>query len=223
MDRSKLYDYSNGGRFINVPAKEVFTLIEKENVWMEEESVSGLGSSLIQTQTIIKEIPVVIEELKIKTIFDIPCGDFNWFKEIDLKDIIYVGADIVKDIILRNNQKYKKNNVSFIEFNLLEEIPKETDLIFCRDCLVHFSLTDIRKALLNIKKSNSAYLMTTTFPEEQTNGEIITGGWRPINLRHAPFNFPEPVLTINENCTEMDGVFRDKSLSLWKIKDLEII
>lgn len=220
MDRSKLYDYSDGSRFLNKSAKEIFSEIAKRNVWHEKESVSGSGSSLVQTKTIIEVIPKIIRELGIKTIFDIPCGDFNWFKEINLSSNIYLGGDIVKDIVDRNNQKYRRNNINFVQFNILEDIQETMDLVFCRDCLVHFSTMDIWKALSNIQKSNSRYLMTTTFTREVKNNDIVTGGWRPLNLIKKPFNFPKPLLIVNENCTEKDGIFRDKSLALWKIKEL---
>ena len=38
---------------------------------------------------------------------DIPCGDFYWMKEVDLKDIEYIGADIVDELIKKNNDKFK--------------------------------------------------------------------------------------------------------------------
>ncbi len=220
MDRSKQYDYSDGIRFLNRSTKEIFTEIEKENVWHEEESVSGFGSALAQVKTVIEELPKVIKELDIKAIFDIPCGDFNWFKEIDLSNNIYLGGDIVENIVHRNNQKYKSDTINFVQFNMLEDIQESMDLVFCRDCLVHFSIMDIWNALSNIQKSNSRYLMTTTFTQEEKNNDIVTGGWRPLNFMKQSFNFPEPILIINENCTEKDGIFSDKSLGVWEIKNL---
>lgn len=222
MERAKLYIFSDGAKFFGKSPKEIFEKIYKENIWEGTESVSGIGANKIQTEKIIDEIPNVIKELQVKTIFDIPCGDFNWFKNIDLSSKIYLGGDIVKKIITQNNQNYKRNNVNFIEFNLLKDIQKSMDLVFCRDCLVHFSINDIKRALINIKESNSKYLMTTTFPNEKINTDIITGGWRPINLQKAPFYFKKPLQMINENCSEMDGAFKDKSLGVWEIKDLII-
>lgn len=222
MDRSKLFDYSDGDKFKGKNAEEVFSEIENSNTWQEEESVSGAGSTLIQTSTIIEKIPLILNQLKVKTIFDIPCGDFNWFRKIDLSNNVYLGGDIVQNIVKRNNEKYGSENIRFIHLNLLEDSFTAKDLVFCRDCLVHFSLTDIFKALKNIKASGSGYLMTTTFPEEIDNKEIVTGGWRPVNFQAAPFNFPEPEIMLNENCTEMDGAFTDKSLGVWKIEKLSI-
>ena len=159
---------------------------------------------------------------KIKSIFDIPCGDFNWFRNLDLSGISYTGGDIVKKIISNNKKMYSTGDIRFIDFNLLEDDVLKTDLVFCRDCLVHFSFDDINKALTGIKKSGSIYLMTTTFPDEKVNDDIPTGGWRPINLEMQPFNFQSPILLLNENCTEMNGAFKDKSLGLWKIDSIDI-
>ncbi len=220
MDRSKLYSYSDGSRFIGKSIEEIFREIEVNNTWQEKESISGSGSTISQTKQIILEMPKLFCDFKIKSIFDIPCGDFNWFKQIDLSNLSYLGGDIVKDIIDHNNKRYKKENIRFTSFNIIEDKIDKVDLIFCRDCLVHFSISDIIKAISNVKESDAKYLMTTTFPNEEKNEDIQTGGWRPINLEKPPFNFPNPKYLLNENCTEKDGVFNDKSIALWEIEDL---
>lgn len=222
MKRADLYPYSDGSRFIGRAADEIFNEIENNNIWLEDESVSGSGSTFEQTKEIIKELPGIINMFKIKSIFDIPCGDFNWFRNLDMSGISYTGGDIVKKIISNNKKMYSKGDIRFIDFNLLEDDVLKTDLVFCRDCLVHFSFADINKALTGIKKSGSIYLMTTTFPDEKVNDDIPTGGWRPINLEMPPFNFQSPILLLNENCTEMNGAFKDKSLGLWKIDSIDI-
>lgn len=222
MKRADLYPYSDGSRFIGRAADEIFNEIENNNIWLEDESVSGSGSTFKQTKEIIKELPGIINMFKIKSIFDIPCGDFNWFRNLDMSGISYTGGDIVKKIISNNKKMYSKGDIRFIDFNLLEDDVLKTDLVFCRDCLVHFSFADINKALTGIKKSGSIYLMTTTFPDEKVNDDIPTGGWRPINLEMPPFNFQSPILLLNENCTEMNGAFKDKSLGLWKIDSIDI-
>ena len=62
--------------------------------------------------------------------------------------------------------------------------------------------------------------MSTSFVNLERNIDIYTGDWRPINLEKEPFNFPKPLITINEKCQEMDGIYADKSLCLWKINKL---
>ena len=62
--------------------------------------------------------------------------------------------------------------------------------------------------------------MTTKFVDRYHNDDIPTGAWRTINLCKPPFNFPDPLLIILENCTEADNKFSDKSLCLWKVKNI---
>ena len=99
---------------------------------------------------------------------------------------------------------------------LTESLPK-ADVVLCRDCLVHFSARNVRRAVANIIRSGSTYLLTTTFPRRHSNRTIVTGDWRPLNLCAAPFNFPQPLQVISEEHPEP---YADKSLGLWRISDL---
>jgi len=184
------------------------------------ESRSGVGSTLAVTETIRSKIPELLNELKIKSILDVPCGEFNWFKEINFDKISYIGADIVADAIKNNNKKYSDNNKKFLNLNILKDQLPKVDLILCRDLLVHFSFKDIKRAIENIKKSGSMYLLTTSFISKKQNTDIKMGEWRPLNLEAEPFLFKSPLKIINENYQEENGKFSDKSLCLWKISDL---
>ena len=198
----------------------VFENIFKNRSWRGRDSISGRGSDLDQAEHIIEEIPVLLKEMGISTILDIPCGDFNWMKEVDLKGIKYIGADIVGEIIENNKNKYEKENISFQRLDLTEDMLPQVDLILIRDCLVHMSYEDLFKSLKNVCNSMSTYLLTTSFTNRQSNKDIITGEWRPLNLQTAPFSFPEPIRIINEKCTQGKLSYTDKSLGLWKISDI---
>jgi hypothetical protein len=200
--------------------EKVFTSIYRHNAWEGEESVSGPGSSLQGTAIVREQLPALFRKYHVKTLLDIPCGDFNWFKAVDLHGIHYTGADIVKELISQNNSKYKTSDCEFKAVNLMSDPLPESDMIFCRDCLVHLSNRDIKKALKNIIKSRSKYLVTTSFTSRKNNVDINTGGWRPLNLQIAPFNLPAPLEIINEECKADNGAYADKSLCLWEIAKL---
>jgi hypothetical protein len=205
---------------MNKNAENIFTDIFQGNKFRGKESISGNGSGDEQTRTIRVEIPNLLKEYGIKSIIDVPCGDFYWMKMIDLSDVQYTGIDIVKPLIESNQAKYQTDNIQFVHSDLIEEELPKADLIFCRDCFVHLSFSDIHKALRNIIESQSKYLLTTTFTNRDVNRDIPTGGWRFLNFTKAPFNFPEPVAVINENCTEGNMGYTDKSLGLWDIRGL---
>jgi hypothetical protein len=204
--------------------KRKFAGVFAENAFGGETSLSGRGSDLDQTKKIQEELPKLLRKLRVTSLTDIPCGDQNWISKVDLSGIDYLGADIVRALIENNNEKFSTMHRAYIELDITRQVPPRSDLILCRDLLVHLSTKEITKALRNIKRSTSAYLLTTTFTSnrEYKDLPVITRsvGWRPINLEARPFNFPKPLDVINEGCTEGDGSFADKSLGLWRISDL---
>ena len=178
--------------------EKTFTKIYTSNFWENEESSSGSGSSLEYTMNLRKHLPVVFEKFAIRSIFDGPCGDFNWMNHLlnNNKDICYIGGDIVKPLIAKLNERYKKQNIKFIDIDLTNDPFPDTDLMICRDCLFHLSYSDTRKLLNNFIKSNIKYLLTTTHinnNNEFQNMDIITGDFRLIDLFKSPYNFPNEV------------------------------
>jgi len=207
-------------KFRKKSLKDTFEYIYQKNHWAGKESISGKGSDLTQTKTIINEIPAILKTYNINTFLDVPCGDYNWMQHVNIEGINYIGGDIVEALILKNQENFKKENVQFKVINLVDDKLPKSDLLMTRDCFVHLSFENIFKAINNIKKSNGNYLLATTFCDRTVNFDTTNGHWRTLNLEIVPFNFPKPMLLINENCTEKNGRYKDKSLGLWKIEDL---
>jgi len=202
--------------------QECFTLAYDQAIagkWGQLESVSGPGSTLQQTDIVRSFLPKILAEFNIISILDAPCGDFYWMQYVKLNDCYYAGIDIVEEMIEKNICRYRTPDRSFSCKDLLNDTLPYADLIISRDFFVHLSDADIYKALHNFKQSGAKYILTTTFPT-RTNQDMASGGWRPINLQRYPFNFPEPLIIVNEQCTEQNGIYADKSLALWKLDDI---
>jgi SAM-dependent methyltransferase len=199
--------------------REVFTDIYHHNLFGGTVSRSGTGSDLIQTAEIRRRLPAFLKEFGVQSVLDIPCGDFHWMKEVEI-DVDYTGADLVAEMIQKNQQLYGNEKRRFVTLDVVRDDLPKVDLVFCRDVLVHLSFNDALAALQNIKRSGSDYLLTTTFTARDSNIDIQTGQWRPLNLEKAPFNLQPLLAIINEKCTEGDGSWGDKSLGLWKVCDL---
>lgn len=204
-------------------AADVFRVHCNDLLRLGTESVCGPGSSLSQTDEIRRMLPVLISETGARSFLDAPCGDFNWMRHVALPVDRYIGIDALRELILENQRKFGGPQRSFINLDIIHDELPQVDLIFCRDCLVHFSYEDIFNSLKHFRNSGSQYLLTTTFPQWQGNKQINTGQWRPLNLQIYPFDFPPPLRTINEKCTENDCRYSDKSLSLWRLADLPLL
>jgi len=214
-----LYRYFRDSYHNLKPTRTVFTEIYRKNDWNDPESVSGTGSNVAATSIVRDEVARLIEDLRVKTLIDAPCGDFNWMRLTNLKGVSYLGVDVVPQLIDHNNNRYGQDNIRFQVLDVVKDVLPRADLILCRDALVHFFFKDVLRTLRNFKKSGAPYLLTTTFPKHQNVDIKARGRWRPLNLQIAPFNLPSPVRLINEGCTEMGGVFSDKSLGLWALDE----
>ena len=202
------------------PVRDKFIEIYYKNGFRGRVSISGPGSEHDQTQVIKEEIPKLVKEMNIRTVLDAACGDFHWMKDVELDVDKYIGADVVPEMIARNQKEYASEIREFRVLNITKDKLPQVDLIICRDCLVHLSHRDIIIALRNLKRSKSTYLLTTTYPLMTHNRNIVTGDWRRVNFQLPPFNFPRAIKFINEGCTENYGLYADKTLELWKLEDI---
>ncbi|WP_166653515.1 class I SAM-dependent methyltransferase [Paraburkholderia flava] len=206
---------------------DVFLKIYREQSWPSAGSVSGWGSELPNTAQIIRELPGFLRRFFVRSIVDVPCGDFNWMQHVDLTGIDYTGADIVPDLIAANQATYGSANRRFLHLDLLTDPLPDCDLIFCRDCLFHFSHADVFRAFQTFANSRARYVLTTTFTcrTYPRNGDIVTGQWTPINLEMAPYDLPPPRALLIEGSQEgiiygPDNVTVpqfDRCLGLWEI------
>jgi SAM-dependent methyltransferase len=197
-----------------------FESLYRRNLLRRMESVSGSGSTFEQTGELRAQLPALFRQLDVHSVLDAPCGDFNWMQHVISSIDSYTGIDIVPDIVDSNRSRYQSAARIFLTGDLCEDALPSVDLVLCRDCLVHFPYADIARAIDNFRRSGSRYLLMTTFPAHEANGDIITGEWRPLNFERAPFLFPPPSSVLNERCSEGSGAWDDKSLGLWLLKDL---
>ena len=172
--------------------QEKFNKIYSTNYWSDDESRSGTGSSLRSTENIRINLPKIIKKFDIKNLFDAPCGDFNWMPQVLQRvNINYIGGDIVEDLII-SNKKNEKENIKFIQLDIIKDKLPASDLMICRDCLFHFSYEDIFLFLKNYLRSDIKYILLTSHLNTKNkfkNKNIITGDFRKIDLFSEPFNF----------------------------------
>jgi len=173
----------------------------------------GKGSTVEITEPIRKFIEKSIVDYNIKSISDAACGDYSWMSLVNKHGSSYVGYDINDQMI--NELKYK--DVSFKVFDITKTILPKTDLIICKDCLIHLTTEDGVKILRNFKKSGSKYLMTTTFDSIKKNSELDRMsyskqyGFRRINVKIAPYNLGSRLGKVK------DPVYDGKYFCMWEI------
>src|SRR5580765_785582 len=145
--------------------EKVFTRIYSRNFWNNAESRSGPGSTAARTERLRPQLNQLLRELNIRTLLDVPCGDFNWMRLADLRSIQYTGADIVPELEQKNSLHHGSPGRRFIHADITRGPLPQSDLVLCRDGLIHLSFSDIERALRTIQASKSTYLLLTTFTD----------------------------------------------------------
>ncbi len=121
---------------LNAPTpsvEKVFSDIYLNNAWADQESVSGRGSTLARADVIRRELPALLESVSAKSLLDAPCGDFNWMRHVNLQGIEYLGSDVVRELIARNNLLYGGAGRNFGVLDITSDALPRVDVILCRD------------------------------------------------------------------------------------------
>ena len=177
--------------------EKIFTEIYLSNKWNmgQNESKSGLGSTLNYTESIRINLVKIIKEYNITNIIDTSCGDWHWMKSIKYElGCKYTGIDIVKDIIDINTKTYSTESIKFIHgdfLSIIKILPDNSiDLILCRHTLEHLA-TEYNLDFIKECKRVTKYLLLTTKKISETlpiNKELNEKeSYRPINLELTPY------------------------------------
>jgi hypothetical protein len=200
-----------------LPSRWVFELIYRANAWGGTTSRSGPASDPANTAALRRLLPGLVRDLGGRTLLDLPCGDFEWMREVDLGVEAYIGADIVPAIVRRNRARWGGAGRTFVRLDITRSALPAVDVVLCRDLLTHLSNADAARALGAVAASGSRYLVTTTFPTVTVNTDILTGLFRPINLERPPFSLPPPLRLEAEHSLATSP---DRSLGVWRIAAL---
>ena len=206
--------------------KAAFTEIYDQNIWRNDESKSGDGSTRRYTRGLVENIPKLINDLSIETFIDCPCGDYNWMRNVTFPpNCQYIGIDIVEAMIA-DNTSFVDGNHSFLVADMVSDDLPDADIIFIRDCFIHFDNQLIMKALRNISRSNIRYIAVTNdlredrYPGQNIELDRAKDGvnfeFRPNCFTLAPFLFPASIYNIDDGDSwhPWNG---HKAISVWEI------
>ena len=174
----------------------VFSKIFNDRHWGDEESVSGIGSRMEQTESIRQELPRIITQYRVKRLFDAPCGDLNWIKPVLMQTKVdYIGGDIVPEVVEMARRNSPNPDYQFRVFDITQDDFPAADVWLCRDVLFHLSYANIWKALENFCRSNVGMMLVTTHTAGNfENYDIWTGDFRLVDLFKKPFSLPKSIV-----------------------------
>lgn len=182
------------------PTKDAMTQIYKLNLWGGNDSDFYSGDGSHHPELVNPYIEVLVSFLSSfespLSVCDFGCGDFNVGQALVKHTSKYVAVDIVLDLIARNKEKYREENLEFRCLDIAADNLPTTDCAIIRQVLQHLSNDEVQRIVH--KLSTYKYVIVTEhLPKGDfiPNADIISGqGIRlkkqsGINLLAAPFNF----------------------------------
>lgn len=181
------------------PTKDAMEQIYSQKLWGGSvfDFYSGEGSH--NSELVLPYLDVVISFLNSFenpiTVCDLGCGDFNIGKEFVSHSKKYHAVDIAENLIERNREKFKADNLTFHCLNIATDDLPSGDCVIIRQVLQHLSNAEVKQVV--DKLSNYNYVILTEhlpLGDFEANKDIISGqGIRlkkqsGINLLEAPFN-----------------------------------
>jgi len=171
---------------------------------------------MLFAQPLLEQLPQAFQKFGIRSLVDAPCGDMNWMKRLQYEFDLYIGIDIVPEIVEQLRCSEWPENYHFQVGNISTDLLPIADAVFCRDCLVHLSFDDAMAAVDNFVMSGFKYAFLTTYYNRDSNSDCETGRWRPLNMHHPPFNFWEPLALLKDRPQSDRDPYYDKCIGVWK-------
>jgi hypothetical protein len=151
------------------------------------------------TEHLRQQLPRLLVQFHIKSLLDLPCGDFHWMQHCVIpEDCSYIGGDIVPALIETNKRLYADSKRDFHVLNMYDSTLPMVDLWFCRDCLFHHPIANNVEAFKKFVQSGIKYIMFSDHYKTETNADIPIGQFSPYNYSIAPFNMPPPLASIED-------------------------
>ena len=183
--------------------EDVFGEIYKKNKWGgkrgELNSGSGSDDDIVVPYVEMLESLSKSEGFSGLTLVDLGCGDFRVGRKILPLCRTYIGVDIVRPVVDRNNRLYGTDSTKFVHLNIIDDTLPDGDVCTIRQVLQHLSNDQIVRIVGKLEKYKWV-IITEHHPSD--GGDIILnvdkphgGGIRAdfnsgVYLLAAPFNLP---------------------------------
>jgi SAM-dependent methyltransferase len=205
--------------------RQTFRDVYRKNLWGRDvgsEFFSGVGSRGQSVDAYVEGMARLLErhaeELgRPPTVVDLGCGDFRVGQALAARvpDLIYIGCDLVPEMIAHHTKTYANERISFRELDIVVDPLPEGDICLVRQVLQHLSNAEIMRVL---QRANYQYLYVTegqpavregaVNPDKDTSADIrfdwSKGRGRGVELNEPPYSLTtQEMFRVHAHPTEL--------------------
>jgi SAM-dependent methyltransferase len=191
-------------------SEEVFTEIYERHKWGGAPGEFCSGSGSVDEPTVSTYVATVAEKASGEGFLgarfvDLGCGDFLVGKRLLPLCSSYIGVDIVKPLIERNQARYGSATTRFVHLDIVEDSLPDGDVCFVRQVLQHLSNRQISAVLEKLTAYRWVFI-TEHYPTDdrvaRPNVDKVHGcdirayDNSGVYLERPPFGLPAPALQV---------------------------
>lgn len=165
---------------------EAFSEVYGRDDW---DGGSGYGSKPENTVEYRSLLETFLRLHKIGSVVDIGCGDWQFSQLINWQDVKYLGIDTVPAIVAINNHRFGPR-FQFEYRDVTRDSLPPGDLVILKDVLQHWPNDIIQAFLPRLEQYRFALITNCGSQKPNLNADIAMTGYRPLDLRLPPFNYP---------------------------------
>lgn len=194
----------------NEAVEEVFAEIYEMNRWGGSKGELCSGSGTADEQIVSSYVAMISEKASLEgfkgsTFVDLGCGDFRVGKQLLPLCASYIGVDVVKSVIRRNQEKFGNVTTHFMHLDILKSELPDGDVCFIRQVLQHLSNQQVIAVLEKLKKYRWVFV-TEHYPTDNDSIKPNTDKVHGADIRlynnsgvyfsEAPFELPSRLLKL---------------------------
>ena len=202
--------------------EEVFTKIYENNIWGSSNGKFFSGGGSANAAIVSPYIKMISEQASSEgfrglTFVDLGCGDFHVGRQLLPLCSQYIGIDIVKQLICRNQENYGNETTHFMHRDIVTDELPVGDVCFVRQVFQHLSNQQIGAILQKLINFKWVFI-TEHYPADndaikpnidKVHGAnirlIVNSG---VFLSEPPFKLPKQTLSNVLEVTDTAGVIR---------------
>ena len=189
--------------------QDIFRNVYQRNLWGNDghsKYFSGAGSRGSAAKTYVEEMGKLLANHASRfdrplIVVDLGCGDFQVGAALvgRLSNIVYIGCDIVPELIAEHKRNHKSERVSFQHIDIVSDPLPEGDVYLIRQVLQHLSNSEISRFIerihgrcIYVTEGHPATRIGPANPDKATGATVRfdwrTGRGRGLELDQAPFS-----------------------------------
>lgn len=167
------------------------------------QGISGPGSAPEYTALYREYLQKFMADHQVENVLDLGCGDWSFSQMVEWP-ASYVGVDVVRHVVLENQRRFRQPNLTFLHADAMDfpfDAPLDDlnapDLLILKDVMQHWPNDEVKAFLdrLELLRRNHpdraprfALFVNCITGASGLNGDIGTGGFRPLDLNAKPFD-----------------------------------